>query len=225
MSTFKFLYDFFTKTEKPESLYASEKGMFNILDAVIEDSSETLRAFMPSTLSDYVQQESAQVMIIDQTLLNQNLTESLCSFPTIRLVHKSLSTCPLALSECSMKFFILVIEVKIGLLYRQCVVNKCVDNVSVLNGNPKVIADEDIFCHLKSLWRNYVIRERHSSNKKLGSGVLRNISVCTTKEKKNTDDNNDDSETVEVVSMGEGEKKKSLNRTNNSVIVVVVVVK
>ena len=210
--TFKFLYDFFTKTENPESLYASEKGMCNILDAVIEYSSETLRAFMPSTLSDYVQQESAQVMIIDQTLLNQNLMESLRSFPTIPLVHESLSTCPFALSECTMTFFILVIEVKIGLLYRQHVVNKWVDNVSVLNGNPKVIADEDIFCHLKSLWRNYVIRERHNPNKKLGSGVLRHISVCTTKEKKNTDDNNDDSETVEVVSMGEGEKKEELEQ-------------
>ena len=180
--TFKFLYDFFTKDEQPDSLYASEKNMFNIFTTVIDDDddgSEILREFIPSTLSDYVQQESAQVMILDQTLMNQQLTESLRSFPTIRLVHESMSTCPLVLSECTMKYFILVLEVKIGLLYRQCVVNRCVDNVSVSSGNPKIVADEDVFCQLKDMWRNYVLRDKHNPHGKKGVGVLRNKSVCT----------------------------------------------
>ena len=116
--TFKFLYDFFTKDSNADSPYVSERGMFDIL------------AGLDVSLPDYVQCDNAQTLIIDQTLGTPELINSLRSFPTVRVIHESISTSPLILSECSMQFCILVLEVKIALLYRQYMINRCIDNLS-----------------------------------------------------------------------------------------------
>ena len=57
-------------------------------------------------------------------------------------------------------------------------------------GNPKVIADEDLFCQLKNFWKNYVLRDAHNPKARTGCGVLREISLVN--EDGNNDDDDDD---------------------------------
>ena len=104
-----FLCDFFTIDA--DGQYATGREHFT--QTLLQDSSTI------SNIANIVQREDIQQLIIDTSLESDSLKRYLCSFPILRIAHESISTCPLALSECTVNYTVLVLEVYISALYKQ----------------------------------------------------------------------------------------------------------
>ena len=153
--TFMFLYDFFTIDT--DGQYATGREHFT---QILLQESSTL-----SNIADIVRREDVQQLIVDTSLESDSLKRYICSFPILRIAHESISTCPLALSQCTVNYTVLVLEVYISALYKQFIKN-CRNRYLDITQNETVIADEDVFVGFKELWRNYIWTERYSTSEK-----------------------------------------------------------
>ena len=134
LETFMFLYDFFTlvgddekdttATTSSSSSFGTQKSHFQYLL-----NNSITKAQTSKLLND----EDIQSMIVNVSLDKDDFKRKLCSFPNLRIVHENISTCPLAMSECTVNYTVLVLEVKIYSLYRQFILserNKSINNSS-----------------------------------------------------------------------------------------------
>ena len=161
LETFMFLYDFFTLVGENEkdnnntqqdnnnnkAVFGTQKSHFEYLA-----NNDALGGGFKPTTSNVLKQEEVQTMIVNVSLEEEEFKRKIFSFPNLRIVHESISTCPLAMSECTVNYTVLVLEVKIYSLYRQFILNESNKSSTVKNNQhyARVIADEDVFMEMKA---------------------------------------------------------------------------
>ena len=199
LETFMFLYDFFTLVGEDEkdttttaaaaatssSSFGTQKSHFQYLL-----NNSITKAQTSKLLND----EDIQSMIVNVSLDKDDFKRKLCSFPNLRIVHENISTCPLAMSECTVNYTVLVLEVKIYSLYRQFILserNKSINNNNIINSSStttnnnhhqysaRVIPDEDVFMEMKEMWKSYVFTEKYRPHGRRGSDTLTYSNIDT----------------------------------------------
>ena len=195
LETFMFLYDFFTlvgddekdttATTSSSSSFGTQKSHFQYLL-----NNSITKAQTSKLLND----EDIQSMIVNVSLDKDDFKRKLCSFPNLRIVHENISTCPLAMSECTVNYTVLVLEVKIYSLYRQFILserNKSINNTSINSSSStttnhnhhqysaRVIPDEDVFMEMKEMWKSYVFTEKYRPHGRRGSDTLTYSNIDT----------------------------------------------
>ena len=200
LETFMFLYDFFTLVGEDEkdttttaavaatsSSFGTQKSHFQYLL-----NNSITKAQTSKLLND----EDIQSMIVNVSLDKDDFKRKLCSFPNLRIVHENISTCPLAMSECTVNYTVLVLEVKIYSLYRQFILserNKSINNNSINSSSTtigsnthhhhqysaRVIPDEDVFMEMKEMWKSYVFTEKYRPHGRRGSDTLTYLNIDT----------------------------------------------
>ena len=97
------------------------------------------------------------------------------------------------MSECTVNYTVLVLEVKIYSLYRQFILserNKSISSSSSASGSTttttrsnqycaRVIPDEDVFMEMKEMWKSYVFTEKYRPHGRRGSDTLTHSNVDT----------------------------------------------
>ena len=209
LETFMFRYDFFTlvgEDEKDNHQHNGDVAATNntssttAAEAAMASSSSfgTQRSHFQYLLnnsttktqtSKLLNDEDIQSMIVNVSLDQDDFKRKLCSFPNLRIVHENISTCPLAMSECTVNYTVLVLEVKIYSLYRQFVLSERNKSISSTSGSStitrsnqycaRVIPDEDVFMEMKEMWKSYVFTEKYRPHGRRGSDTLTHSNVDT----------------------------------------------
>ena len=200
LETFMFLYDFFTLVGENEkdnntqqdnnannTVFGTQKSHFEYLA-----NNGALRGGFKPTTSEVLKQEEVQTIIVNVSLEEEEFKRKICSFPNLRIVHESISTCPLAMSECTVNYTVLVLEVKIYSLYRQFILNESNKSSTVKNNQhyARVIADEDVFMEMKETWKSYVFTEKFKPHGRRGSDTLNHANIDTALWSQYADKNN-----------------------------------
>ena len=201
LETFMFLYDFFTLVGEDEKDNHQHNGdgagnntSTNAAGAATV-SFGTQRSHFQYLLNNsttktktsrLLNDEDIQSMIVNVSLDEDDFKRKLCSFPNLRIVHENISTCPLAMSECTVNYTVLVLEVKIYSLYRQFILNERNKSTSSSSSNTRtnqycarVIPDEDVFMEMKEMWKSYVFTEKYRPHGRRGSDTLTHSNVDT----------------------------------------------
>ena len=209
LETFMFLYDFFTlvgedeKDNNNNGDVATTTNTNSTTAAAMASSSSSSfgtqkshfqyllnNSITKAQTSKLLNDEDIQSMIVNVSLDQDDFKRKLCSFPNLRIVHENISTCPLAMSECTVNYTVLVLEVKIYSLYRQFILserNKSINSNSINSSttrsnhqySARVIPDEDVFMEMKEMWKSYVFTEKYRPHGRRGSDTLTYSNVDT----------------------------------------------
>ena len=216
LETFMFLYDFFTLVGEDEKDNHQHNGDVAATNNTNSTTAAEAAAMASSSSSFGTQQshfqyllnnsttkaqtskllndEDIQSMIVNVSLDQDDFKRKLCSFPNLRIVHENISTCPLAMSECTVNYTVLVLEVKIYSLYRQFILserNKSINSSTSASASgtttsrsnhqycARVIPDKDVFMEMKEMWKSYVFTEKYRPHGRRGSDTLTYSNVDT----------------------------------------------
>ena len=203
LETFMFLYDFFTLVGEDEKDHVNTNNtttdtttstVFGTQRSHFQYLATNTNGCNSATTSKLLKQEDIQSMIVNVSLEEEDFKRKICSFPNLRIVHENISTCPLAMSECTVNYTVLVLEVKIYSLYRQFILNESnKSSSSKLRNNhycARVIPDEDVFMEMKEMWKSYVFTEKYRPHGRRGSDTLNHSNIDTALWSQYADKNN-----------------------------------
>ena len=200
LETFMFLYDFFTLVGEDEKDNNNNGDVATTTNTTASSSSSSSfgtqkshfqyllnNSITKAQTSKLLNDEDIQSMIVNVSLDQDDFKRKLCSFPNLRIVHENISTCPLAMSECTVNYTVLVLEVKIYSLYRQFILserNKSINSNSINTRSnhqysARVIPDEDVFIEMKEMWKSYVFTEKYRPHGRRGSDTLTYSNIDT----------------------------------------------
>ena len=140
-----------------------------------DTDTKLLRLYFPTSYQketfDFLFDFFMDVKIIDfPTLPETTQHNALLQFPTLRIDHESISTCPFLLSECSMDLTTIIIEVQQSVLYAKCFKHFNFNNIyeagSITSSHKFVISDEICFELINTSWKEYVFVKKYINTEK-----------------------------------------------------------